>query len=341
MDTPIPDSPKTALITGIGGQDGSYLSELLLEKGYRVVGTVPDDSPENIDRIRHLLDRVTVLRDDLLDQDRLESHVQEHRPVEVYNFAANSVLAASFEQPILATMVLAMGVTRILETIRKVAPKARFFQASSSEIFGKPAEVPQSETTPFHPRNPYGVSKAYGHLMTVTYRENYGLYACSGILYNHESPRRSPQFVTRKITRAAARIKMGLETELRLGNLDARRDWGFAGDYVRAMWLMLQQDRPDDFLLATGETHSVRDLCEEAFRHVGLDYQQYVVQETESFRPPETAQLVGQPAKAFRVLGWKPTVGFRDLVRMMVESDLEEILRKSAPGNLRPQGREG
>ncbi len=319
----------TALITGIGGQDGSYLAEMLLANGYRVVGTVPDDDPANIDRIRHLLGRVEIVRDDLLDQDRLERLFAEHRPDEVYNFAANSVLAASFRQPIAATLVLAMGVTRILESIRKIAPRTRFFQASSSEIFGKPAEVPQTETTPFHPRNPYGVSKAYGHLMTMTYRENYGLFACSGILYNHESPRRSPEFVTRKITLAAARIKLGLAKELRLGNLDARRDWGFAGDYVRAMWLMLQRPQPDDYVLATGETHSVRDLCEEAFSHVGLDYREHVVQEAESFRPPETSQLVGNPAKAGRDLDWKPTVTFRELVRMMVDADLEEMRRSS------------
>ena len=315
----------TALITGAGGQDGSYLTEFLLGKGYRVIGTVPDDDPVNIDRIRHLLDRIEVVQDDLLDQDRIEKVFRDHRPDEVYNFAANSVLAASFHQPILATMVLAMGVTRILEAIRKITPKARFFQASSSEIFGIPAEVPQSETTPFHPRNPYGVSKVYGHLMAMTYRENYNLYTCSGILYNHESPRRSPEFVTRKITLAAAKIKLGLAKELRLGNLDARRDWGFAGDYVRAMWLMLQQPRPDDYVLATGETHSVRELCEEAFSPLGLDYREYVVQEAESFRPPETAQLVGNPAKAHRVLGWKREASFRDLVRMMVDADLEAL----------------
>ena len=318
----------TALITGVGGQDGSYLTEFLLGKGYRVIGTVPDDDPVNIDRIRHLLARIEVVRDDLLDQDGIEKVFRDHRPDEVYNFAANSVLAASFHQPILATMVLAMGVTRILEAIRKLTPKARFFQASSSEIFGIPAEVPQSETTPFHPRNPYGVSKVYGHLMAMTYRENYNLYTCSGILYNHESPRRSPEFVTRKITRAAAMIKLGLSKELRLGNLDARRDWGFAGDYVRAMWLMLQQPRPDDYVIATGETHSVRDLCEEAFSRLGLDYREYVVQEAESFRPPETAQLVGNPAKAHRVLGWKREASFRDLVRTMVEADLKALRPK-------------
>jgi len=319
---------QTALITGVGGQDGSYLSEFLLDKGYRVVGTVPDGDPLNIDRIRHLLDRIKVVQDDLLDQERIEKVFRDHRPEEVYNFAANSVLAVSFHQPIQATMVLAMGVTRILEAIRKITPEARFFQASSSEIFGKPAEVPQSETTPFHPRNPYGVSKVYGHLMTITYRENYGLFACSGILYNHESPRRSPEFVTRKITQAAAKIKLGLATELRLGNLDARRDWGFAEDYVRAMWLMLQQPKPDDYVLATGETHSVRDLCESAFSHVGLDYRKHVVQEAESFRPPETAQLVGNPAKADLVLGWKREVSFRDLVRKMVDADLEALRPK-------------
>ena len=313
----------TALITGIGGQDGSYLTEFLLGRGYRVIGTVPDDDPVNIDRVRHLLHKIEVVRDDLLDQDRIEMIFRGHRPDEVYNFAANSVLAASFEQPILATMVLAMGVTRILEAIRKITPKARFFQASSSEIFGKPAEVPQSETTPFHPRNPYGVSKVYGHLMAMTYRENYNLFACSGILYNHESPRRSPEFVSRKITRAAAMIKLGLSKELRLGNLEARRDWGYAGDYVRAMWLMLQQPHPDDYVLATGETHSVRELCEEAFSHAGLDYREYVVKEVESFRPPETAQLVGSPEKAQSVLDWKREVSFRDLVRMMVDADLE------------------
>ena len=315
----------TALITGIGGQDGSYLSEFLLDKGYRVVGTVPDDDPVNIDRVRHLLDRIEIVQDDLLDQDRIETIFRDHRPDEVYNFAANSVLAASFLQPILATMVLAMGVTRILEAIRKITPTARFFQASSSEIFGKPAEIPQSETTPYHPRNPYGVSKVYGHLMTMTYRENYNLYACSGILYNHESPRRSTEFVTRKITRTAAMIKLGLSGELRLGNLDARRDWGFAGDYVRAMWLMLQQPQPDDFVLATGETHSVRELCEMAFSHLGLDYREYVVTEGESFRPPETAQLVGNPGKAHRVLGWERTVSFHELVRLMVDADVEAI----------------
>ncbi len=318
---------RTTLITGIAGQDGSYLSEFLLEKGYRVVGTVPDLDPAGLYRIAHLRDRIEVVRDDLLDQERLERIFREHQPDEVYNFASHSFLAASFHHPIRATEVIAMGVTRLLEAIRKIVPGARFFQASSSEIFGKPRETPQSEITPFHPRNPYGVSKVYGHLMTITYRENHGVFACSGILFNHESPRRSPDFVPRKIARAAARIRMGLDREVRLGNLEARRDWGYAGDYVRGMWLMLQQDRPEDFVLATGETHSVRDLCEEAFSHVGLDYRDYVVQETQDFRPPETAQLVGNPAKAGRRLAWQPQVTFRELVRMMVEADLEEARR--------------
>ena len=316
---------KTALITGIGGQDGSYLSEFLLEKGYRVAGTVPDDDPVNIDRVRHLLGRIEIVRDDLLDQDRLEKIFRDHRPDEVYNFAADSFRADSFQQPILSTAVLAVGVLRILETIRKFTPMARFFQASSSEIYGTPVDVPQTETTPFHPRSPYGVSKVYGHLMTITYRESYGLYACSGILFNHESPRRSPEFVTRKITQTAAKIRLGLARDLRLGNLDTRRDWGFAGDYVRAMWLMLQQSHPDDYILATGETHSVRELCDAAFSHVGLDFREHVVHEAERFRPPETAQLVGNPAKAHRVLGWKREVSFPNLVRRMVDADLEAL----------------
>ena len=317
------------LILGIGGQDGSYLSEFLLDKGYRVVGTVPDIDPVNIDRIRHLLDRIEIVQDDLLDQDRLEKIFRDHLPDEVYNFAANSVLAASFQQPILATMVLAMGVTRILEAIRKITPEARFFQASSSEIFGKPAEIPQSETTPFHPRNPYGVSKVYGHLMTMTYRENYNLYACSGILYNHESPRRSPEFVTRKITLRRCKDKAGAFER----NYDSGTSMPVATGGLRetTCWRCgscCSSRNPDDYVLATGETHSVRELCEEAFSHLGLDYREYVVKEEECFRPPETAQLVGNPAKARRVLGWKPKVSFRDLVRMMVEADLEALRPK-------------
>ncbi|MBE0604575.1 MAG: GDP-mannose 4,6-dehydratase [Deltaproteobacteria bacterium] len=326
-NNPANDRQRTALITGIAGQDGSYLSEFLLEKRYRVVGTVPSLDPDELLRLRHLQDRIELVRDDLLDQDRLEEIFRKVRPDEVYNFASHSFLAESFLHPVRATEIIAMGVTRLLEAIRKIAPSTRFFQASSSEIFGKPRETPQSETTPFHPRNPYGVSKVYGHLMTVTYRENHGLYACSGILFNHESPRRSPEFVPRKIARAAARIRLGLDREVRLGNLDARRDWGYAGDYVQAMWLMLQQDRPEDFVLATGETHSVRDLCEEAFSHVGLDYREFVLAETQSFRPPEQEQLVGNPEKARALLSWKPQVTFRELVRMMVDADLEETRR--------------
>ena len=329
--------PK-ALITGISGQDGSYLTEFLLEKGYGVVGTVPNSDPSDIHRIRHLISRIEIVRDDLLDQDRIEGIFHEHRPTEVYNFAAHSFLADSYRQPILSTAVIAMGVTRLLEAIRKITPDTRFFQASSSEIFGKPAEVPQKETTPFHPRNPYGVSKVYGHLMTMTYRENYGLFACSGILYNHESPRRSPEFVTRKITRTAARIKLGLERELRLGNLEARRDWGFAGDYVRAMWLMLQQAHPEDYVLATGETHSVRDLCETAFSYVGLDYRDFVVQDSESFRHPESTQLVGNPEKAIRMLGWRREISFRELVRKMVDADLASA-GEIESGDSTPHGR--
>jgi len=319
---------KTALITGIGGQDGSYLSELLLGKGYRVVGTEPGDAPAGIDpRSLHKGD-IEIVRDDLLDQERLERLFGEYRPDEVYNFAANSFRADSFHQPIRSTEVLAVGVTRILEAVRKVTPKTRFFQASSSEIYGNPVDAPQAETTPFHPRSPYGVSKLYGHLMTITYREVYGMYACSGILYNHESPRRNPEFVTRKVTRAAAMIKLGLAKEVRLGNLDARRDWGFAGDYVRAMWLTLQRGIPDDYVLATGETHSVRELCDQAFSYVGLDYREYLVQETETYRMPETAQLVGNSAKARDALGWMPEVSFPGLVRMMVEADLEALRPK-------------
>jgi len=321
---------KTAFITGISGQDGSYLSELLLGKGYLVVGTVPDRTFARIGRIRHLMGRIEIVQDDLQDQERLEKVFRDYRPDEVYNFAARSFRADSFQQPVLSTAVIAIGVTRILEAIRKNCPEARFFQASSSEIFGKPQEVPQSETTPFHPRTPYGVSKLYGHLMTITYRENHGLFACSGILFNHESPRRSPEFVTRKVTQAAAKIKLGLAREFRLGNLEARRDWGFAGDYVRAMWLMLQQDIPDDYVIATGETRSVRELCEEAFSFVGLDYREYLIREAESFRFPEGAQLVGNPAKARNVLGWKPEVSFPELVRRMVEADLESLRAESS-----------
>jgi GDPmannose 4,6-dehydratase len=311
----------TALITGIGGQDGSYLTEFLLGRGYRVIGTVPDDDPVNIDRVRHLLHKIEVVRDDLLDQDRIEIIFREHRPDEVYNFAANSVLAASFEQPILATMVLAMGSRESSKRSAKITPKARFFQASSSEIFGNRRSRFPIGHDPLPPRNPYGVSKVYGHLMAMTYRENYDLYACSGILYNHESPRRSPEFVTRKITRAAAMIKLGHSKELRLGNLDARRDWGYAGDYVRAMWLVRAATTP---VLPRGNPFRARP----AGGCTRTRLSRIRRPRRESFRPPETAQLVGNPEKAQRVLDWKREVSFRDLVRTMVDADLEALRPK-------------
>lgn len=314
-----------ALIIGVDGQDGSYLAEFLLARGYRVTGSVPPVDTVNLDRIRHLLGVIDLVTTDLLDQEGLEQLIAKLLPDEIYNLAAHSFLSDSFRQPVLTGETAALGVTRILEAIRATCPRTRFFQASSSEIFGTPTEVPQSETTPFHPRNPYGVAKVYGHLITINYRESYGLFAGSGILYNHESPRRSLVFVTRKITHGAAQIKLGLAKELRLGNLEARRDWGFAGDFVRGMWLMLQQPAPDDYVLATGETHSVRELCETAFAHLGLNYRDYVVQDSESYRPLDAAQLVGNPAKANRILGWKPEVPFHDLVRMMVEADLKGL----------------
>jgi len=313
----------TALITGITGQDGFYLAGLLLRKGYRVVGTEPSPGTIALDRIRHLLGKIELVADDLLDQVVLKNTLETFRPDEIYNFASPSFLSDSILYPVQTGEISALAVTRLLEAIRDVNPRIRFFQASSSEMFGKVTEVPQSETTPFHPRNPYGAAKVYGHLITTYYREYHDLYACSGILYNHESPRRNPEFVTRKITSGAARIKLGLSKELRLGNLDARRDWGYAGDYVEAMWLMLQQPKPDDYIVATGETHSVRDLCELAFRHVGLDYRDHVVQEAERLRPSETGQLVGNPSKARNNLGWQAKVTFEELVSMMVEADLE------------------
>lgn len=314
-----------ALIIGVDGQDGSYLAEFLLARGYRVAGSVPPVEKVSLDRIRHLLGDIDLVKTDLHDQGGLERLFANLLPDEIYNLAAHSFLSDSFKQPVLTGETAALGVTRILEAIRATSPRTRFFQASSSEIFGDPTEVPQSETTSFHPRNPYGVAKVYGHLITINYRESYGLFAGSGILYNHESPRRGLVFVTRKITHGAAQIKLGLAKELRLGNLEARRDWGFAGDFVRGMWLMLQQPAPDDYVLATGETHSVRELCETAFSHIGLNYRDYVVQDSASYRPPDAAQLVGNPAKANRILGWKPEVGFHDLVRMMVEADLKML----------------
>jgi GDPmannose 4,6-dehydratase len=317
---------KKAIITGITGQDGSYLAELLLEKGYEVHGLVRRASTETFDRINHLVSRVTLHQADLLDQLSIIDVVREVRPQEVYNLAAMSFVPTSWKQPVLTGEFTGIGVTRVLEAIRLLDPKGiRFYQASSSEMFGKVRETPQTETTPLYPRSPYGVAKVYGHYITVNYRESYGMFACSGILFNHESPRRGLEFVTRKVTDGVARIKLGLAKELRLGNLNAKRDWGFAGDYVKAMWLMLQQDQPDDYVVSTGETHSVRELVEEAFGHVGLNWQKHVVLDPALVRPAEVDLLVGDPAKAKRVLGWAPEVDFRGLVRMMVEADLKRL----------------
>jgi GDPmannose 4,6-dehydratase len=313
--------PK-ALITGITGQDGSYLADFLLDKGYEVVGMVRRSSTLNFDRIRHIQDRVQIVQGDLLDQVSLINLLQKHRPDEVYNLAAQSFVPTSFEQPVLTGEFTALGVTRVLDAIRIVDRNIRFYQASSSEMFGKVREVPQRETTPLYPRSPYGVAKVYGHWITINYRESYDLFACSGILFNHESPRRGLEFVTHKITYQAARIKLGLAEELRLGNLDARRDWGYAPDYVRAMWLMLQQDRPDDYVVATGETHSVREFCQVTFDCLGLDWEKYVVVDPRFYRPAEVDLLVGDPSKAKQVLGWEPSVTFQDLARIMVEHDL-------------------
>jgi GDPmannose 4,6-dehydratase len=315
----------TALITGITGQDGSYLADLLLAKGYQVVGMVRRTSTINFDRIRHIQNDIELVQGDLLDQMSLVDILTEYRPDEVYNLAAQSFVPTSWKQPVLTGEFTALGVTRVLDAIRIVNPGIRFYQASSSEMFGKVQAVPQSESTPFYPRSPYGVAKVYGHWITVNYRESYNLFACSGILFNHESPRRGLEFVTHKVTRGAAMIKLGRAGELRLGNLESRRDWGYAGDYVQAMWLMLQQPNPDDYVVATGETHAVRELCELAFSHVGLNYADYVVQDQRFFRPAEVDLLVGDPSKAGRVLGWEPLVGFRELVQMMVEADLDAL----------------
>lgn len=317
---------KTALITGITGQDGSYLAEWLLSRGYQVHGIVRRSSTENFERIGHLTDSVTLHQADLLDQISLTEVIREVRPGEVYNLAAQSFVPTSWKQPVLTAEFTATGVTRILEAIRYVDPKGiRFYQASSSEMFGKVREVPQTENTPFYPRSPYGVAKAYGHWITVNYRESYGMYCVSGILFNHESERRGKEFVTRKVSDGVARIKLGMARELRLGNLDAKRDWGFAGDYVRAMWLMLQQDQPEDFVVATGETHSVRELVEIAFDCVGLDWQKYVVEDPAFVRPAEVDLLIGDPSKARRQLGWKPEVNFAELVRRMVFADMQRL----------------
>ncbi|MDE0430307.1 MAG: GDP-mannose 4,6-dehydratase [Caldilineaceae bacterium] len=313
----------TALVTGITGQDGSYLAELLLKQGYTVVGMVRRTSTINFDRIRHIQQEIEIVQGDLLDQMSLISILQDYRPDEVYNLAAQSFVPTSFTQPVLTGEFTALGVTRLLDAIRIVDPSIRFYQASSSEMFGKVREVPQTEDTAFFPRSPYGVAKVYGHWITVNYRESYGIYACSGILFNHESPRRGLEFVTHKITNAVAKIKLGLSNELRLGNLDSRRDWGYAPDYVRAMWLMLQQEEPDDFVIATGETHSVRDFLEVAFGHAELDWQEFVVQDDSLYRPAEVDLLVGDASKAGRKLGWEPTVSFAELARLMVKDDLE------------------
>jgi GDPmannose 4,6-dehydratase len=317
----------TALITGITGQDGSYLAELLLEKGYRVVGVVRRSSTTPYERIAHLVDRVELISADLLDQTSLTDAVAATRPDEIYNLAAQSFVQTSWSQPVLTGEFTALGVTRMLEAMKKAAPDARFYQASSSEQFGKVVEVPQRESTPFYPRSPYGVAKVYGHWITVNYRESFGLYAVSGILFNHESPRRGLEFVTRKISDGAARIACGLQRELRLGNLDARRDWGFAGDYVDAMWRMLQQDAPDDYVVGTGETWSVREFCDLAFRAAGLDYREFVTLDKRFERPAEVDLLVGDPSKAKAQLGWERRVGFADLVSMMVDADLERYRR--------------
>jgi GDPmannose 4,6-dehydratase len=316
---------RRALITGITGQDGSYLAELLLDEGYEVAGMVRRASTENFERISHLVDRITLVQADLLDELSLMSALKDTEPTEVYNLAAQSFVPTSWSQPVLTAEFTAVGVTRILEAIRAINPEIRFYQASSSEMFGKVREVPQNELTPFYPRSPYGVAKAYGHFITVNYRESYGLFAVSGILFNHESPRRGLEFVTRKITDGVARIKLGLAEELRLGNLEAQRDWGFAGDYVRAIWLMLQRDEARDYVIATGQAHSVREFVELAFAHAGLDPERHVVTDPMLLRPAEVDHLVGDAARAQDELGWEPRVPFRELVAMMVDADLARL----------------
>jgi GDPmannose 4,6-dehydratase len=323
-------SDRRAFVTGVTGQDGSYLAELLLEKGYDVFGMTRRASTENVERIAHLTDRITLIQGDLLDPPSLDAALREARPHEVYNLAAQSFVPTSWNQPVLTAEFTAVGVTRMLEAIRAVDPAIRFYQASSSEMFGKVREVPQNELTPFHPRSPYGVAKVYGHHITVNYRESYDLFAVSGILFNHESPRRGLEFVTRKVSDGVARIKQGLTSELRLGNLDAKRDWGYAGDYVEAMWLMLQQDEPADYVIATGEEHSVRELVEIAFGHAGLDPDKHVVQDERFLRPAEVDHLVGDASKARRELEWEPRTSFRELVELMVDADLERVANELA-----------
>ncbi len=319
---------RRALITGVTGQDGSYLAEFLLENGYEVHGMVRRASTENFERIERLHDRIVLHQADLLDQLSIVTMVQEVRPHEVYNFAAQSFVPTSWSQPLLTGEFTGLGVTRMLEAIRHVDPTIRFYQASSSEMFGKVREEPQNEETPFWPRSPYGVAKVYGHWITVNYRESYDIFACSGILFNHESPLRGKEFISRKVTDAVARIKLGVQEKLVLGNLDAMRDWGFAGDYIKATWLMLQQDQPDDYVVATGVKHSVRELVELAFQHVGLDWHDHVVSDQKLFRPAEINTLRGDASKARRVLGWEPTVSFTELIRMMVDADMEQVRRE-------------
>ncbi len=316
---------KKALITGVTGQDGSYLAEFLLSKGYDVLGMVRRTSTVNFDRIRHIQDKITIVPGDLLDQMAILYILREHRPEEIYNLAAQSFVPISWKQPVLTGEFTALGVTRVLDAMRIINPEARFYQASSSEMFGQVREVPQTESTPFYPRSPYGVAKVYAHWITVNYRESYDLFACSGILFNHESPRRGLEFVTHKVTYGAARIKLGLADELRLGNVDARRDWGYAGDYVQAMWLMLQQDQPDDYVIATGQTHSVQRLCEVAFSYLGLDWRKYVVSDPKFIRPAEVDLLVGDASKAHARLGWEPSITFEDLIQMMVDADMKAL----------------
>jgi GDPmannose 4,6-dehydratase len=316
---------KKALITGITGQDGSYLAEFLLDQGYQVIGMVRRSSTVNFGRIEHIQDRITLAHGDLLDQTSLIQIMRDHKPDEIYNLAAQSFVPTSWQQPVLTGEFTALGVTRMLEAMRTIVPEARFYQASSSEMFGEVREVPQNEKTPFYPRSPYGVAKVYGHWITVNYRESYDLFACSGILFNHESPRRGLEFVTRKIAYGAAQIKLGLAHELRLGNLEARRDWGYAGDYVKAMWQMLQQDTPDDYVVGTGATHSVRELCQVAFSYLDLDWEQHVVVDPKFYRPAEVDLLVSDPTKAKERLGWDPEVCFDELVQMMVDADLAHL----------------
>jgi len=318
---------KRALITGITGQDGSYLAELLLDEGYEVFGMVRRSSTETFERISHIQDRLNLVSGDLLDEVSITNILREHRPQEVYNLAAQSFVQTSWLQPVFTGETTALGVTRVLDAIRTVDPEIRFYQASSSEMFGKVQAVPQDEDTPFYPRSPYGVAKVYGHWITVNYRESYNLHASSGIIFNHESPRRGLEFVTRKVTNGVAKIKLGLAKEIRLGNLDAQRDWGYAADYVRAMYLMLQQDSPDDYVVATGETHPVRELCEVAFAAAGLNWENHVVIDSAFMRPAEVDLLVGDPAKAERVLGWRREVDFTQLIEMMVASDLKALQR--------------